>query len=121
MNDRGAKGIDSLDGKSGVHPALMEDLATARISVAQVAQRLIHGSVCELTKTRHDLKRVKEIFDFEYEDIIRCNTEANEQVYQKARKIGLNWVYSYTEFDFDSLGSFSREFLEQIGTSKDRF
>src|SRR5206468_397183 len=28
LNGRGAKGIDSLEGKPGVHPALMEDLAT---------------------------------------------------------------------------------------------
>ena len=34
LTGRGAKGIDSLEGKPGVHPALMEDLATGRISVA---------------------------------------------------------------------------------------
>ena len=32
---RGAKGIDSLEGRPGIHPALMEDLATGRISVAR--------------------------------------------------------------------------------------
>src|SRR5439155_315878 len=37
LNGRGAKGIDSLEGKPGVHPALMEDLATGRMSVAQIA------------------------------------------------------------------------------------
>src|SRR3989442_10051084 len=31
LNGRGAKGIDSLEGKPGVHPALMEDLATGRM------------------------------------------------------------------------------------------
>ena len=41
-NGRGAKGIDSLAGKPGVHPALMEDLATGRMSVAQIAQRIRH-------------------------------------------------------------------------------
>src|SRR5439155_149527 len=40
LNGRGAKGIDSLEGKPGVHPALMEDLATGRMSVAQIAQRV---------------------------------------------------------------------------------
>ena len=40
LNGRGAKGIDSLEGQPGVHPALMEDLATGRISVAQTAQRI---------------------------------------------------------------------------------
>ena len=42
LNGRGAKGIDSLAGKPGVHPALMEDLATGRMSVAQIAQRIRH-------------------------------------------------------------------------------
>ncbi len=42
LNGRGAKGIDSLAGKPGIHPALMEDLATGRMSVAQIAQRIIH-------------------------------------------------------------------------------
>ena len=40
----GAKGIDSLAGKPGVHPALMEDLATGRMSVAQIAQRIRHAA-----------------------------------------------------------------------------
>src|SRR5919197_1623459 len=31
LNGRGAKGIDSLEGKPGIHPALMEDLATGRM------------------------------------------------------------------------------------------
>ena len=42
LNGRGAKGIDSLEGKSGNRPALMEDLATGRMSVAQIAQRILH-------------------------------------------------------------------------------
>src|SRR3989304_2883145 len=42
LNGRGAKGIDSLAGKPGIHPALMEDLATGRMSVAQIAQRIRH-------------------------------------------------------------------------------
>src|SRR6267378_2038167 len=42
LGGRGAKGIDSLEGKPGIHPALMEDLATGRMSVAQIAQRIRH-------------------------------------------------------------------------------
>ena len=34
LGGRGAKGIDSLEGQPGIHPALMEDLATGRISVS---------------------------------------------------------------------------------------
>ena len=55
LTGRGAKGIDSLEGKPGVHPALMEDLATGRISVAQMGQRIIHRAVCEDTEQAHDL------------------------------------------------------------------
>ena len=61
LNGRGAKGIDSLAGRPGVHPALMEDLATARISAAQTAQRILHGAKAEDTGQVHDLALVKEI------------------------------------------------------------
>ena len=44
LRGRGAKGIDSMAGRPGARPALMEDLATARISTAQTAQRLLHES-----------------------------------------------------------------------------
>ena len=43
------------------------------------------------------------------------------ELYQKARKIGIYWIHSYTEFNFDSLGSISRENLDNIGNSKDKF
>ena len=46
---------------SGARPALMEDLATARISTAQTAQRLFHESPCEDTGRRHSPAMVKEI------------------------------------------------------------
>ena len=55
LNGRGAKGIDSLAGRPGIHPPLMEDLATGRISVAQVAQRIIHETVAQDTEEVHDL------------------------------------------------------------------
>src|SRR5262245_64205302 len=54
LNGRGAKGIDSLAGKPGIHPALMEDLATGRMSVAQIAQRIRHGARAD-GASRHDL------------------------------------------------------------------
>ena len=47
LGGRGAKGIDRLAGHPGRRPALMEDLATARISVAQMAQRVIHEAQAE--------------------------------------------------------------------------
>jgi malate synthase len=44
LNGRGAKGIDSLRASRAFIPALMEDLATGRMSVAQIAQRIRHAA-----------------------------------------------------------------------------
>jgi malate synthase len=70
LRGRGAKGIDSLAGRPGARPALMEDLATARISVAQTAQRLLHEAVCEDTGRRHSPILVKSLLEEEYRDIL---------------------------------------------------
>ena len=48
----------------------MEDLATARISTGQIAQRIIHKSVSEDTEEEHSFKLVKEIINDETKDII---------------------------------------------------
>src|SRR5262247_2850764 len=89
LNGRGAKGIDSLAGKPGVHPALMEDLATGRMSVAQIAQRarLRAGATDERGRA--------------------ASAEA-EARYHKAVKIALHWIKSYCDLDFRSLGSYTR-------------
>ena len=125
LNGRGAKGIDRLAGREGSRPALMEDLATARISVAQIAQRVVHSSVGEDTERVHDLDLVKRIVADEGEDIIRLlGTEAShEQVrrYQESVKIALRWIKNYTEFDFRSLGSYSRPQLKAIAAEPDAF
>ena len=70
LRGRGAKGIDSMAGQLGARPALMEDLATARISTAQTAQRLFHESTCEDTGRRHSPAMVKEILGAECADIL---------------------------------------------------
>ena len=58
----------------------MEDLATARISVAQIAQRVVHSSVGEDTERVHDLDLVKRIVADEGEDIIRLlGTDASHE------------------------------------------
>ena len=103
----------------------MEDLATARISVAQIAQRVVHSSVGEDTERVHDLDLVKRIVADEGEDIIRLlGTDAShEQVrrYQDSVKIALRWIKNYTEFDFRSLGSYSRPQLKAIAAEPDAF
>ena len=123
LSGRGAKGIDRLAGIPGRRPALMEDLATARISVAQMAQRVIHGVPSEDTGTQHDLPLLKSILTSECEDIIRQlgnnPPQAVVQRYRDATKISMRWLRNYTELDFRSLGSYTRADLAAIATDAD--
>jgi malate synthase len=123
MTGRGAKGIDRLAGRPGKRPALMEDLATARISVAQIAQRVIHASVAQDTEQKHDLTLVKKLLVSEGEDIIaRLGADAGAaqvERYRRSVKIAMKWVRNYVELDFRSLGSYSRPQLEAISEAPD--
>ena len=129
LQGRGAKGIDSLAGKPGIHPALMEDLATGRMSVAQIAQRILHGVVDSADPSqRHDFALVKRLLQEECEDIIArlpdADSESHRQAaerYRKAYTIALRWIRNYTEFDFRSLGSYTRDELEAIAASSEAF
>jgi malate synthase len=129
LQGRGAKGIDSLAGKPGIHPALMEDLATGRMSVAQIAQRILHGVADSGDPAqRHDFALVKRLLQEEREDIIArlpdAGSEAQRQAaerYRKAYTIALRWIKNYTEFDFRSLGSYTRNELDAIAASSEAF
>ena len=125
MSGRGAKGIDSLDGHLGIHPALMEDLATARISVAQTAQRVVLSAVCADTERSHDLALIKELTRSEGVDIIeRLGNNADSATkarYRESEQIALGWIKRYTNFDFRSLGSYTRGELHTQGTGSDAF
>ncbi len=134
LTGRGAKGIDSLEGRPGVHPALMEDLATGRISVAQTAQRIIHQPKDDVTGEVQDASLIKSLIDQELADIEQRRTAeapddpaSQEQLremldrYGKARKIALQWIKNYTKFDFRSLGSYTRADLEAIAEAPDAF
>ena len=107
FNGRGAKGIDSLEGIPGKRPALMEDLATARISIAQTAQRIIHNSVCEDTGNSHDKDFVVEIFNSEFDNIVSLRPESKIN-YTKAKNLGLKWLDNYINLDFSPLGTFDK-------------
>src|SRR5262249_23248432 len=129
LNGRGAKGIDSLAGKPGVHPALMEDLATGRMSVAQIAQRIRHRArTTDGPAATHDALLVKRLLHEEVEDILRLGragvnagdvkaeaayAEA-EARYRKAVKIAMRWIANYLALDFRSLGSYTRADLDRI-------
>jgi malate synthase len=130
LNGRGAKGIDTLAGKPGTHPALMEDLATARISVAQLAQRIRHGARDASTGQAHDFALVKRSLKEEFEGILDALKDTiksasayrqAEERYQKALKISYRWIKNYTELNFRSLGSYTRVDLDSIAAQADAF
>jgi malate synthase len=134
LNGRGAKGIDSLAGKPGLHPALMEDLATGRMSTAQVAQRILHRVPDSHTPTLlHDFALVKRLLQEELEDIllqlqatVRNDRDQVAYVqaearYRKAVKIAMRWIKNYTELNFRSLGSYTLADLEAIAAAPDAF
>lgn len=134
LNGRGAKGIDSLAGKPGIHPSLMEDLATARISAAQIAQRIRHAARDTDTGQVHDFALVKRLLQEEVEDILALlasgSSASNAQSktyeeaeinYRKSVKLALHWIKRYTELDFRCLGSYTRTQLDEIAAGPEAF
>ena len=125
LNGRGAKGIDSLAGQPGKRPALMEDLATARISVAQIAQRVIHEARDAGTGRKHDFALVKRLLGEELESILELSAAPSSGAaagrYRDSYKIALQWVRNYAELDFRSLGSYTRGDLARIAAAPDAF
>jgi malate synthase len=134
LNGRGAKGIDSLAGKPGLHPALMEDLATGRMSVAQVAQRILHHARDAHDPSQgHDFAMVKRLLGEEVQDILvrlqaTVHTDRDkaayaqaEERYHKAVKIAMRWIKNYTELNFRSLGSYTLADLDAIAVANDAF
>jgi malate synthase len=129
LSGRGAKGIDSMEGREGKRPALMEDLATARISVGQVSQRIIHSAVGQDTEQTHTLGSVRHITDIETDDILKLRStqfsgkelSEIESRYKASRKITLRWIKNYTDMDFRSLGSYTREDLANIALEPEAF
>jgi malate synthase len=134
LNGRGAKGIDSLAGKPGLHPALMEDLATGRMSTAQIAQRILHRVPDPQHPAQvHDFALVKRLLQEEVQDIlVRLQATVRddrdqaayaqaEARYHKAVKIAMRWIKNYTELNFRSLGSYTIAELEAIAAAPDAF
>jgi malate synthase len=125
LGGRGAKGIDSLAGKPGIHPALMEDLATGRMSVAQIAQRIRHHAKDSGDPSQvHDFPMVKRLLAEEIEDILRLMTKKDTEAearYRKAVKVAMRWIKNYTDLDFRSLGSYTHADLERIAAAPDAF
>ncbi|MDO8479354.1 MAG: hypothetical protein Q7W02_24825 [Candidatus Rokubacteria bacterium] len=125
LGGRGAKGIDSLAGRPGIHPALMEDLATGRMSVAQIAQRIRHHAKDSTDPSQvHDFPMVKRILKEEVQDILYLSLSKDVETgvrYRKAVKIAMRWIKNYTELDFRSFGSYTHADLEHIAAAPDAF
>jgi malate synthase len=123
LQGRGAKGIDSLAGKPGVHPALMEDLATGRMSVAQIAQRIRHRvKTTQGPAATHHAALVKRLLQEECDDILRLMKTPDASTtdrYRKSVKIAQRWIKNYVELDYRSLGSYTRADLERIASGSD--
>ena len=111
----------------------MEDLATGRMSVAQIAQRIRHRARTTDGAQVHDVPLVKRLLQEETEDILvrlkatvrddkgRAAYAEAEQRYRKAVKIAMRWIKNYTELDFRSLGSYTRADLDRIAAAPDAF
>ena len=112
----------------------MEDLATGRISVAQTAQRIVHGARDENTGQVQDFALIKQLLQDELVDISERRTaaaasdEASQEAlaemlqrYEQAYEVALKWIKNYTEFDFRSLGSYTHADLTSIANSEDAF
>ena len=108
FNSRGAKGIDSMEGIEGKRPSLMEDLATARISIGQTCQRILHNSISSDTNVVHDFNLVKNIFNSELNNILKLRPE-NSINYKKASSLGIDWLENYLNLDFKPLANYERD------------
>jgi malate synthase len=102
----------------------MEDLATGRMSVAQIAQRVRHrATTTDGPSAPHDVALVKRLLQEELNDILarRPNDAATQTRYRAATKIAMRWIKNYIDLDFRSLGSYTRADLDRIAREPEAF
>jgi malate synthase len=103
----------------------MEDLATGRMSVAQIAQRIRHRAKDSTDPSKvHEFSLVKRLLQEEVADILRLLPKKDgetEERYRKSARIAMRWIKNYTELDFRSLGSYTHADLERIAAAPDAF
>ena len=124
----GAVAIDNQPDNPDPHTPLMDDLATYRMSVAAVAQRLRH-EVVGADGIEHNLGMISELFTRERDGAIlrwKIRRDAGqisdaefanlEKNYHLAARIGLQWVEKYADLDFTPLPAFTRqELISRVG------
>ena len=108
---------------------------TGRISMAQMAQRIIHGVVTEDTEQKHDLSLAKRVLEEELDDILKYRKEEvaagkspasadyseQEARYRDAFKVSLRWIKNYVEWDFRSLGTYTSADFDRITKEANAF
>ena len=63
--------------------------------------------ISEDTNKVHDIKLVKDIFSSELKDILKYRPE-NSVNYNRAVKLGIDWLESYLNLDFKPLAYYDR-------------
>lgn len=106
----GAVAIDNQPDNPSPHTPLMDDLATYRMSVAAVAQRLRHKAV-GADGIRHDIEMVTKLFEKERDAANRRTGSKLESNYRLAAKVGLQWVKNYANLDYTALPAYTRQEL----------
>jgi len=93
------------------------------LSSSQTAQRLFHESRCQDTGRRHSPALVKQLLAAECADILARLGDLSEPElrarYQSSLGIALRWIRNYTELDFRSLGTYTRDQLTTIGRERE--
>ena len=76
---------------------------------------------------KHDFALVKGLLSEQLDDILRLRKEAGilddgmEQRYRDAVRVSKRWIHNYTEFNFRSLGTYTRADLAEIAAAQDAF
>lgn len=98
----------------------MEDLATARMSAAQIAQRVRHAARCADTGEQHTIGMVRDLMAGER--LAACQHELHveptpemallrgqrEERFRWAERIALRWIMRCIRGDFTSLAAWTR-------------
>ena len=100
----------------------MEDLATGRMSVAQIAQRIRHAA--KTSRAGRDPRRGAG--EAAAPGGVRRHPAPDEDTatprpterYRKAVKIAQRWIKNYVDLDYRSLGSYTRADLERIAPGR---
>ena len=90
------------------------------------------GALDDQTGEAHDFALVKRLLHEELESILSIRgaeagddpgpaLAAQEERYRKSYKIAMRWIKNYTDFDFRSLGSYTRADLDAIAAADDAF